>query len=138
MISITSSVSSSGSGSAFFPLVDFVVFAFFDLVAFRPPAAFRFPLFVPVDIVDMFDTIDVVLVSIDSSRSGISVMLGASSSDCVDIFDCVDNRLDLVDSRVDAFEVRADLEARPFFALGLFEGAVVPAKTKNGHSGFRR
>ncbi len=86
----------------------------------------------------MLDAIEVVLVSIDSSRSGISVMLGASPSDSTDIFDCVDNRFDRVDSRVEAFEVRADLDARPFFALGLLEGAVVPAKTKNGHSGFRR
>ena len=91
-----------------------------------------------VDAVDMFDITDVVLVSIDSSRSGMSVMLGASLSDSIDTFDCVESRFDRVDSLVDAFEVRADLEARPFFALGLFEGAVVPAKTKKGHSGFRR
>ena len=91
-----------------------------------------------VDALDIFDTIEVVLVSIDSSRSGMSVMLGASLSDSIDMFDCEDSRFDRVDSRVEAFDVRADLEARPFFALGLLEGAVVPAKTKNGHSGFLR
>ena len=40
-----------------------------------------------VDAVDIFDTIEVVLVSIDSSRSGMSVMLGASLSDMIDMFD---------------------------------------------------
>ena len=132
------SCSGSGSGSAFFPLVDLAVFAFFDLEALRPPAAFRLPLFLAVDAVDMFDRTEVVLVSIDSSRSGMSVMLGASLSDRIDTFDWVESRFDRVDSLVDALEVRADLEARPFFAFGLFEGAVVPAKTKNGHSGFLR
>ena len=133
----TSSSSTSCSGCAFFPLVDLVVFAFFDFAAFRPPAAFLFPLFVPVEIVDIFDAIDVVLVSIDSSRSGMSIMLGASDSDSTDTFDCVESRVDRVDNRVEAFEVRAAFEARPFFALGLFAGAVVPANTKNGHSGLR-
>jgi hypothetical protein len=41
---------------------------------------------------------------------------------------------DWVDSLVDAFEVLEafdEREARPFFALGRFEGAVVPAKMKN-------
>jgi hypothetical protein len=128
----STSINSSGSGSgSAFGLVDRVVFVFFDLMALRPPAVFLFPLLVAVDAVDMLDASEVVLVSMDSSRSGMSVMLGASLSDSIDMFDCVD-------SLVEAFDVRADLEALPFFAFGLFEGAVVPAKMKNGHSGFRR
>jgi hypothetical protein len=121
----------SGSGSGFFALVDLVVFAFLDLVVLRPPVAFLFPLFVAVEVVDIVDLTDVVLVSIDSSRSGMSIILGGSMSDCVDMFDCVDNR-------VDTFDVLDAFEALPFFAFGLLDGAVVPAKAKNGHSGFRR
>ena len=118
--------SGSISASAFFDLVDFVVLARFDLadLAF-PPAPFRFP-FV-VDAVDIVDRTDVVLVSIDSSRSGISVMLVVSES-MVAFCDCVDNR----DEARDVLDV---LDARPFFALGRFDGAVVPAKWKNGHAG---
>jgi hypothetical protein len=133
----TSSASGSGSGSgcAFFPLVDLVVFAFLDLVAFFPPAAFRLPLLVAVDATDMFDWTDTVLVSIDSSKSGISTAVEASASDWIDMFDCIDRR---VEALVDALDVLADFEARPFFAFGLFAGALVPANTKNGHSGLRR
>jgi hypothetical protein len=91
------------------------------------PVPFRLPFVVAVDAVDIVDITDVVLVSIDSSRSGISSMLGPSESIVV-LFDCVDKR-------VEAFDVREDLDARPFFAFGRFEGAVVPAKWKKGQSG---
>lgn len=134
-ITTTSSDSGSGSACAFFVLVDRVVFAFFDFAVFLPPAAFLLPLFVAVDATDIFDFTEIPLVSIDSSRSGMSVILGASISDCMVMSDCVDSRVDVL---VDALEVLADFEARPFFAFGLFEGAVVPAKTKNGQSGLRR
>lgn len=73
----------------------------------------------------MLDAKEVLLTSIESSRSGIS---------CVVTCDCVDNL-------VDAFDVREALderEVRPFFALDRFEGAVEPAKMKNWHPGLRR
>lgn len=104
-----------------------VAFAFFALVAFGFAAAFLLPLVVAVDAVDMIDWMETPLVSIDSSRSGMSLVLGASER-MVALTDCVDNL-------VDAFDVREDLDARPFFALGRFVGGVVPAKWKNGHSG---
>lgn len=79
-----------------------------------------------VEAIDIVDMTDMVLVSIDSSSSGISLALGASES--IVVFDCVD-------SRVEAFEVRDGLDARPFFAFGRFDGAVVPAKWKKGQLG---
>ncbi len=116
--------STSGSGSAFFAFVDRAVLVRFDLVVFGlPPAPFLLPFPVAVEAVDMTD---IVLVSIDSSRSGISIILGASEN--MVVFDWVDNR-------VEAFDVRDAFEARPFFAFGLFAGAVDPAKWKNGQLG---
>ena len=70
----------SGSTCCFFVLVALVVFVRFALVAFGFAAAFLFPLVVAVEAVDMTDWIETPLVSIDSSRSGISFKLGASES----------------------------------------------------------
>ena len=117
--SASASGSTSGSASALFALVVRMVLAFLEFVRLtRPPAAFRFA-FVAVDAADIFDMTEMVLVSIDSSRSGMSVML--SPSDCIDMLDCVERR-------VEAFDVREAFEALPFLAFGRFEGAVVPAK----------
>jgi len=112
--------SGSGSVSSFWDFTDRTVFALFDFVAFPlPPAPFRLPFVVAVEAVDIVDITDIVLVSIDSSRSGISFVLGPWES--IVVFDWVDNR-------VEAFDVREAFEARPFFAFGRFVGAVVPAK----------
>lgn len=70
----------------------------------------------------MFDARDVVLVSIESSRSGMS--------DCVDICDWVDSLVDALEV-LEAFDER---DVRPFLAFGRLDGAVVPAKMKNGQS----
>lgn len=98
----------------------FVLVAVF---AFAVP--FLLPFVVAVDAVDMVVMTETPLVSIDSSRSGMSLRLGSS--------DIIVSFVDWVDMRVEALEVRDDLEARPFFALGRLEGAVVPAKWKKGH-----
>jgi hypothetical protein len=45
--------------------------------------------------------------------------------------------VDCVDSLVDILDDLEDRDVRPFFALGRFDGAVVPANTKNGHVGDR-
>ena len=128
--SASASGSSSCSGSAFFARVDLVVLAFFDLVLLaRPAPAFRLALLVAVDAVDIVDITDMVLVSIDSSKSGMSVML--RPSDCVDMLDWVDNR-------VEAFDVLDAFDVRPFLAFGRLEGAVVPAKWKKTQSGALR
>ena len=104
--------------------------AFLDFLPLvRPQAAFRLAFDVAVDAVDIDDRTDVMLVSIDSSKSGMSVM--PSPSDCTETLDCVD-------SRVDALDVLEAFDARPFFAFGRFEGAVVPAKWKKTQSGARR
>lgn len=120
---LSTSVSCDGcvSGSTSLIFFDLVVLARFDLevLLFVAPA-FRFPLLVAVDILDITEML---LVSIDSSRSGI---LGAS--DCMVIADCVD-------SLVETLDVREAREARPFLAFGLLDGAVLPAKTKKGQLG---
>ncbi len=136
------SSNSSGSGPAFFAFVFlFVVLARFVFVVFAlapAPAPFLFPFAVAVDAVDMVDMTDTALVSIDSSRSGMSRMLGsAAAADSIVVLsptDCVDRRA------VDALEVRDALDERapPFFARGRFDGAVVPAKWKKGQLGERR
>jgi len=73
--STSSAGSGPGTGSSVFSFIDRVVFARFDFAVFaRPPAPFRLPFVVAVD------AVDIVLVSMDSSRSGISMMLGASES----------------------------------------------------------
>jgi hypothetical protein len=118
-----SSISSTGSdsGSVFFAFVDLVVLARFGFVVLAAP--FRLAFVVAVEAVDMTD---IVLTSIDSSISGMSIILPVSESIVV---------LDWVDNRLDAFEVRDALEARPFFALGRLDGAVLPAKWKKGQVG---
>lgn len=121
------SCGSSGSTGCFLDFVARVAFVRFVLLAFGFAAAFLLPLVVAVEAVDIMDWTETPLVSIDSSRSGISLMLGASES-IVALTDCVD-------SLVEALDVRDDLDARPFFARGRFVGAVVPAKWKNRHSG---
>lgn len=127
MVCSSDSSGSTGSTGCFLDFVARVAFVRFVLVAFGFPAAFLLPLVVAVEAVDIMDWIETPLVSMDSSRSGISLMLGASES-IVALTDCVD-------SLVEAFDVRDDLDARPFFARGRFVGAVVPAKWKNRHSG---
>jgi hypothetical protein len=109
-------ISMAGSGSTL---------TFFDREDLAPVAAFLFALLV-LEAFDTFEAIEVVETSMDSSRSGMS--------------DCIDS-CDWVDSLVEAFDVLDALDerdARPFFAFGRFEGAVVPAKWKKGHSGARR
>lgn len=88
--------------------------AFLDRVALALALPLAFCLVPIVDAVDTIESIDRVLVSIDSLRSG---MLG--TSDVTVSVDCVENLED--------FEVRA-------FLLGGF-GATVPAKAKKGQSG---
>lgn len=81
--SVSSSASSTVSGSsATFLLAALVVFARFDFVVFAVP--FRFPFVVAVEAVDMTD---IVLASMDSSKSGMSIMLAASESNVVLLLD---------------------------------------------------
>ena len=105
------------------------VFVRFGLAVFAFAAPFLFPLVVAVETVDIVDMTETPLVSIESSKSGMSLKLGIS--------DIIVSLTDWVDRRVEAFDVREDLEARPFLARGRFEGAVVPAKWKKGQCGDR-
>lgn len=114
----TASGSGTGSGSG-------SIFAFFERLDLAPPAAFLFDL-LAVDAFDIFDAIEVELVSMESSRSGIS-------SPRVTL-DCVDRRVEALEDR----ETLDDRDALPCLAFGRLEGAVVPAKTKKTQSGALR